>query len=69
MPRSERLELRVTAAEKMTWDALAVQDGLSLSEYIRARVNAGVTAPAERPAVSTTRIAAPTERTSAPRPP
>jgi len=62
MPRSERLELRLTGAEKAVWDAAAVQAGLSLSEYVRARVNAGIAARAERTPVPKTPIAAPTER-------
>jgi len=49
MQLSERLDLRLTAAEKMTWDALAVRAGLSLSEFIRARVNDGLAGPTERP--------------------
>ena len=53
MPRSDRLELRVTAAEKELWDAAAVHAGLTLSEFVRRRVNEGITAPAERSSVAT----------------
>lgn len=35
----ERIELRVTAAERRTWEAKAARDALSLSEWIRQRCN------------------------------
>jgi hypothetical protein len=72
MPRSERLDLRVTAAEKALWDAAAVHAGLSLSEFVRRRVNEGITAPSERPPRATTgpsaepSLAAPPARNSRP---
>ncbi|HKI36274.1 MAG TPA: hypothetical protein VKA46_30735 [Gemmataceae bacterium] len=37
MPRSDRLALRLTAAEKALWDAAVVHVGLSLSKYMRPR--------------------------------
>jgi len=63
MSRTERIDLRITLAEKIVWAAAAVRAGLSLSQYIRVRVNAVITglteelvvpvaAPAERPSVS-----------------
>ena len=62
MPRSERLELRLTDAEKAVWDAAAVQAGVPLSEYIRARVNEGIAAATERSAVPAAPASAPTEQ-------
>jgi len=53
MPRTERLELRLTAAEKAVWDADAVRTGLSLSQYIRSRVNQALAGPTGRPSEAT----------------
>ena len=50
----------------MVWDAAAVQAGVPLSEYVRARVNAGIAAPSEPVPVPAAPSAAPTERPAAP---
>ena len=49
MRRSERFELRVSSAEKATWDAAAVHAGFSLSDWMRAHLNAAVALPAPQP--------------------
>ena len=45
MPRSERLELRVTSAEKAVWDSAAVQAGVGISELVRRLVNQALAVP------------------------
>jgi len=62
MPRTERLDLRITSDEKAAWGAAAVRDGLSLSEFIRARVNEGIAAATARSAAPTAPASAPTEQ-------
>jgi hypothetical protein len=49
MPRSNRLELRVTAAEKAIWADAADQAGLSVSEWMRGRLNDAATIAKPRP--------------------
>ncbi len=68
MPRSERLELRLTNAEKAVWDAAAVQAGVPLSEYVRARVNEGIAGPTGRPSEATAVPLAPVVQAGPPAP-